>query len=64
MRRRAWNWLLVVPFAATLIVPIYAHRNPQIAGLPFFYWYQLLWVVLAGVVVGIVYFAAREASSE
>ena len=54
MKRRAWYWLLLIPFVATLWPPFYAHVEPRIGGFPFFYWYQLLWVVLAAVVVWIV----------
>ena len=54
MKRRAWYWLLLIPFVATLWLPFYAHAEPRIGGFPFFYWYQLLWVVLAAVVVWIV----------
>lgn len=54
MKRRAWYWLLLIPFVATLWPPFYAHADPPLFGFPFFYWYQLLWVVLAAVVVWIV----------
>jgi hypothetical protein len=27
-----------------------------VAGFPFFYWYQLLWIVLTGIITAIVYF--------
>lgn len=54
MKRRAWYWLLLVPFIATLWPPFYAKAQPALAGFPFFYWYQLLWVVLAAVVVWVV----------
>lgn len=54
MKRRAWYWLLLIPFIATLWPPFYAHADPPLFGFPFFYWYQLLWVVLAAVVVWIV----------
>ncbi len=40
--------LLAVPVVAILIVPIYAHDGPKIAGWPFFYWYQVVWVLLSG----------------
>lgn len=39
--------LLLIPIAALLIVPIYARPTPRLAGFPFFYWYQLLWVFIA-----------------
>jgi hypothetical protein len=47
--------LLLIPFAAMLWVPFYNRVDPTVWGLPFFYWYQLAWVVLGGVIIGIVY---------
>ncbi|MEK6252781.1 MAG: DUF3311 domain-containing protein, partial [Actinomycetota bacterium] len=41
---RAWYWLLLVPLVGLLIPPIYNHAEPELIGLPFFYWYQLAWV--------------------
>ncbi|MFI5388390.1 MAG: DUF3311 domain-containing protein [Candidatus Eremiobacterales bacterium] len=38
---------------------LYAAGGPDLFGMPVFYWYQLAWSVLAGVVTGIVYFATR-----
>lgn len=40
---------LVGPFVALLWVSSYAHSSPELWGLPFFYWYQFLWVFLAAV---------------
>ncbi len=36
-----WNWLLVIPLIATLIPPFYNRLQPDLFGIPFFYWYQL-----------------------
>ena len=35
---------LIAPFVALLWVPWYARGQPSLGGVPFFYWYQLLWV--------------------
>lgn len=45
---------LAIPVLALLIVPLYARKSPELWGIPFFYWYQLLWVFLAA---GFTYFA-------
>ena len=53
-----WHWsrvLLIIPFIAVLWVPFYDRVEPSVAGFPFFYWYQLLWVVLSVAVIGVVY---------
>ncbi|MGI8881527.1 MAG: DUF3311 domain-containing protein [Jatrophihabitans sp.] len=39
--------LLAIPMLALLVVPIYSKTAPEIGGWPFFYWYQMVWVVLA-----------------
>jgi hypothetical protein len=56
-RRRSqfWQLLLLIPFVATLIPQFYNTTAPDFVGIPFFYWYQLLWIILAGVLVWIVY---------
>ncbi|MEO3975040.1 DUF3311 domain-containing protein [Streptomyces sp. CAU 1734] len=54
-RRAAAGVCLLVPVAALLWVPGYAREEPRLAGVPFFYWYQLVWV--PGCVLGLL--AAR-----
>ncbi|MFG2119590.1 DUF3311 domain-containing protein [Streptomyces sp. NPDC048710] len=38
---------LVAPFAAMLWVGSYAKTTPAFIGIPFFYWYQMLWVLVS-----------------
>jgi hypothetical protein len=40
-----------VPFAALLWVASYDRTLPTLAGIPFFYWYQLAWVGLVAVLI-------------
>ncbi len=56
-----WYLLFIVEFAAVLWPPFYNRIEPRWAGIPFFYWYQLLWVVIAAVLTAIVYFATESA---
>ena len=44
--------LTLLPFVGLLIVPGYSKTSPVIGGLPFFYWYQILWLFLATVLFG------------
>jgi hypothetical protein len=37
---------LAIPVVALLGVPIYAHDEPELGGIPFFFWYQFAWVFL------------------
>lgn len=57
---RWWLLLLLVPFIAMLWVPSYAGGSPELAGVPFFYWYQFLWVVITVIITVVVYCFARE----
>jgi Protein of unknown function (DUF3311) len=51
--------LLIAPFVIYLAVPSYAKIKPRIAGFPFFYWWQLIWVVLTAAFIGIAYALTR-----
>jgi len=57
---RWWYVLLLVPFIAILWVPFYASWEPAAYGVPYFYWYQFLWILISAVLTAIVYFATRE----
>ncbi|MET9546070.1 MULTISPECIES: DUF3311 domain-containing protein [unclassified Streptomyces] len=46
---------LVAPFVAMLWVSSYARIEPTLIGIPFFYWYQMLWVVISTVLTMIAY---------
>ena len=46
---------LVVPFVALLWVPFYNRIEPELFGIPFFYWYQLLWIILGALLIVVVY---------
>ncbi len=59
---RAWYWLLVLPLLGVLIPPIYNSEDPELIGIPFFYWYQLAWVPLSVLVTAIVYRRTRRRS--
>lgn len=50
---------LVAPFVAILWVSSYAKTGPAFIGLPFFYWYQLLWVIIAAALTAIAYLLWR-----
>lgn len=52
--------LLIAPFAVYLAVPSYARVKPRLAGFPFFYWWQLVWVILTALFIGIAYLLTRR----
>ncbi|MEM3851653.1 MAG: DUF3311 domain-containing protein [Methanomassiliicoccales archaeon] len=41
--------LLVIPTVVLLDVPLYNKVNPELAGVPFFWWFQGLWLVIAAI---------------
>jgi len=59
-RNRAAALLLLIPLVGTLVPSFYNSRTPSIGGMPFFYWYQLAWVVGVAICTGIVYAATRN----
>lgn len=56
-RRRPWLLiLLLIPFIGVLWPPFYNSYQPDFIGIPFFYWYQLLWILITAALTAIVYF--------
>jgi hypothetical protein len=60
--RSRWNWLLLVPIVLPLITVIYNRENPHLFGWPFFFWFQLLFTLLAAATTALVYVATRSRS--
>jgi hypothetical protein len=61
--RRGWSWwylLLLVQFVAVLWPPFYNKVEPALAGMPFFYWYQLGCIIGGAILTAIVYFATED----
>jgi hypothetical protein len=56
---KRWLWLLVLPWIGVLLVPVYNIDQPRLLGLPFFYWYQLLWVLISAALTAVVYFKTK-----
>lgn len=54
-----WYLLFVAQFLVVLWPPLYNKIEPTFAGLPFFYWFQLLWVIVSAVSTAVVYWATR-----
>ncbi|MFH9571454.1 DUF3311 domain-containing protein [Streptomyces sp. NPDC017454] len=46
---------LAAPFVAMLWVGSYAKTDPAFIGIPFFYWYQMAWVLISTVLTVIAY---------
>jgi hypothetical protein len=57
--KQQWLWFLLIPYIATLWPAFYASARPEFFGIPFFYWYQFLWVILSALLTGIIYLLVR-----
>jgi len=55
-QRRWFLLLLLIPFIALLWPSFYNSYDPSLLGIPFFYWYQILWILLTALITMIVYF--------
>jgi uncharacterized protein DUF3311 len=57
---RAVHLLLFVPYLALIWVPFYDRALPDFLGIPFFYWYQLLWIPLGALLLLPIYIVERK----
>ncbi|MFI9205105.1 DUF3311 domain-containing protein [Streptomyces sp. NPDC053048] len=51
---------LAIPFVAMLWVGSYSRLTPAFIGIPFFYWYQMLWVVISTLLTVVAYVIVRR----
>ncbi|SHF75692.1 Protein of unknown function [Jatrophihabitans endophyticus] len=56
--------LLAIPCVALAAVPLYSREDPKIAGWPFFYWFQLLWVILTPIMTYAAYVIIKRSRGE
>lgn len=59
LRRKARPWLLsllLLPFVLTLWPGIYNTTQPVLIGIPFFYWFPMLCILLTAALTAILYF--------
>jgi Protein of unknown function (DUF3311) len=59
----ALAWLLLVPVLLVAYPPLYNRSDPQLFGVPFFYWYQLAVIPVSVVCTTAVYRAGRRRRS-
>jgi hypothetical protein len=53
------TFCVLAPTVAVIAVPTYNSATPAVGGFPFFYWYQLIWVVLTGALMVAAYWAIK-----
>ncbi|MGH8461371.1 MAG: DUF3311 domain-containing protein [Stenotrophobium sp.] len=54
-KRVFWLLLLLGIVAVSLWVPLYNRVEPRLAGIPFFYWFQFVWIVVSGACTALAY---------
>lgn len=57
LKRRWLVPLIFLPFFFSLWVPGYNTLEPTLAGVPFFYWYQMAWILLSALITIVVFIA-------
>ena len=63
IRQGRWSWwylLFLIELVAVLWPPFYNRADPFWIGIPFFYWYQMLCVIVGAVFNAFVYFAIEQ----
>ncbi len=55
LKRTVWYVLLFIPFFVAVAVPLYNRIEPSFYGIPFFYWFQFVLIVIAAAVTGLAY---------
>ncbi|ASR38739.1 hypothetical protein BAY61_31270 [Prauserella marina] len=59
LRFRPWNLLLLVPLWI-LFTPLYNRHDPELFGMPFFYWFQFVGIAIGVTCTSLVYFKTKS----
>jgi hypothetical protein len=59
LRWNAWNLFLLIPFLM-LVTPWFNSIEPELFGMPFFYWSQFAWVPVGVLCVAVVYVKTKD----
>ena len=59
---KAVAFVLLLGECLVILVPsVYGRDAPRLAGIPFFYWFQLAWIIVGMIVTGIAYLLWQRA---
>ena len=47
--------LFVIVATVALAVPLYNRTEPSLGGIPFFYWFQVAWILVSVAATGLAY---------
>lgn len=54
------SFLFLAQFVALLWVGSYASADPEFYGIPFFYWYSILWLIIGAISMGVAFALLRH----
>ena len=54
-KRTVWYVILFTPFFVAIWVPLYNRIEPSVFGIPFFYWFQFVLIIVAAIVTALAY---------
>jgi hypothetical protein len=53
--------LILIPSSVNLLVPLYNKEMPDVFGIPFFYWFQTIWLfICSGFYLAFAYLMKKE----
>ncbi len=54
--KKSWGLVLLgLPFVFLLFPSLYNFAQPALIGIPFFYWFQFLWVIIISLIMACLY---------
>lgn len=57
-KRAVWIVMLfAIPYVPVMWVALYNHTQPALFGIPFFYWFQFVWIIVTAIVTAVTYLA-------
>ena len=57
-KRACWYLgLFAVPYGPVLWVALYNRAQPALFGIPFFYWFQFVWIIVTAIITAGAYLA-------
>jgi Protein of unknown function (DUF3311) len=57
VKRACWYVVMfAIPYGGVLCAAVYNRMEPGLFGIPFFYWYQFVWIMVTAVITALAYF--------
>ena len=57
-KRACWYIVLfAIPYGGVIWLAMYNRVEPALFGIPFFYWFQFVWIIVTAIVTAVAYLA-------